>query len=145
MTQLPRILFLCIAFVSLMSFIGCSGDAGDPNLRRSAEELHASGLQAFEQGDYQKAFDDLGMAAKGGLNPDLYSEALVYHAVAAVHLNQLDVAQADFEILDQGATNMDEVLAAKSFWAEKQGNKAQAKQFMQQAKQIDRQVKSFGG
>ena len=145
MTRICNSLLCILPVACLLMLVGCSGDAGDPNLRKLAEELKVSGIEAYSQGNYQQAFDELGTATKGGLNPDLYSEALVYHAAAAIQLDKFDVAQADFELLDQGATNEDQVLAAKSFLAAKQGNKAQAKQLMQQAKRLNRNIKPFGG
>lgn len=122
---------------------GCSGDAGSPDLRKSAEESLVSGKQAVEQGQYDQAYELLSQATKGGLNADLYSEAMVLHAVAAIHLEKFDEAKADFEILDQGATNMDEVLAAKSFLAAKQGKKSQANRLMSEAKRINPKVKKY--
>lgn len=123
---------------------GCSGDRGSPQLRRTAEELHASGMQAFAERDFARAFDDLGQAAQGGLNADLYAEVLVHHAVAAAHLDRLDVAQQDIEILEQGAPNMGQVLAAKSFIARRLGNAEVAQQYWNQARRIDPKVKQFG-
>lgn len=123
--------------------MGCSGDAGNPDLRKSAEQALTDGRAAFDQAQYDQAHEQLGLAIQGGLNADLYSDALVHHAVASIHLDKFDEAQADFEQLDQGATNMDQVFAAKSFLALKQGKKAEANRFWQQAVRENPKVKKF--
>ncbi|MCO6047604.1 hypothetical protein NG895_27175 [Aeoliella sp. ICT_H6.2] len=133
-----------ILVATLAACAGCSGDAGNPDLRKSAEAALESGKEAFDQGQFDQAYEMLSQATQGGLNADLYSEALVYHAVAAIQLAKYDEAKADFDILDQGATNMDEVLAAKSFLAAKQGNKSQASRLMSEAKRLNPKVKKFG-
>jgi tetratricopeptide (TPR) repeat protein len=131
-----------IAAVSLC-LLGCSGDAGNPDLRKSAEQALVDGRAAFDQGQFDQAYEQLGLAIQGGLNADLYSEALVRHAVAAIHLGKFEDAQADFERLDQGATNMDQVFAAKSFLALKQGNKPEANRLWQQAVRENPKVKKY--
>lgn len=131
--------------IALLGITGCSsGDAGNPELRRSAEESQQQGIELVEQGDYQGAYDELSTAITGGLNADLYSEALVYHAVAATHLGKFEEAQKNFETLEQGATNLDEVFAAQSFFHLKQGNQSEAKKYWNQARRINPRVKKFG-
>jgi Tfp pilus assembly protein PilF len=135
---------LAIVLLLLATMPGCSGgDAGDPDLRRTAEQSLTEGRDALAAGDYQQAFDRLSEAAKGGLNADLYSEALVLHAVAAGHLGKFDLAENDFEVLEQGATNMADVLAAKSFVRGKQGNAAESKALLTQARKLNPRVKAF--
>lgn len=135
---------LIVVLLAAGATLGCyGGDAGDPNLRRTSEESLTAGLEAMEAGNHDQAFELLGQAIQGGLNADMYSEALVHHAVAAAHLGKFDEAENDFEMLDQGATNMDEVLAAKSFLRGKQGKKATAKSLMQQARRLNPRVKAF--
>jgi tetratricopeptide (TPR) repeat protein len=138
-----RIVFGLLIAAFFLCHAGCSGDAGNPDLRLSAEQALADGRAAFDQGQYELAHQHLGEAIKGGLNADLYSDALVHHAVAAIHLGRFDEALADFERLDQGATNMDQVYAAKSFLALKQGNKTEANRLWQQAVQANPKVKKF--
>lgn len=128
---------------ALVVAAGCSGGREDPGLRRSAEESFRAGRDALQSGSHEEALALLGQATQGGLNADLYGKALVLHAVAAGHLGKFDLAEEDFEILDQGATNIDEVLAAKSFVRGKQGNKAESRSLMQQARKVNPKVKGF--
>ena len=127
----------------VISQLSCSGDAGNPDMRQSAEKALQDGRSALEQGQFEQAFVYFGQATEGGLNADLYSDALVHHAVAAIHLEKFDEAQADFERLDQGATNMDQVFAAKSFLALKQGKKTEASRYWQQAVRANPKVKKY--
>lgn len=112
--------------------------------RETSAAAAAEGLKAFESHDYAAAASKLAAAIDGGgLNADSYSAAAVRLAVAQAQQGQLAEADALLTKLEQGAPNVDEILAARSFLLKKQGKLAESRTALAKARQINRSVTEF--
>jgi Tfp pilus assembly protein PilF len=125
--------------------LGCGSTSTEVVRSREASAAAANeGMQAFAARDYATAAAKLSAAIEGGgLNADSYSTAAVRLAVAYAQQGQFAEAEALLTKLEQGAPNVDEVLAARSLVFKKQGKLAESRAALAQARRLNRFVKEF--
>ncbi len=138
----------CLARVvlglTLAHCAGCGDSGGDVGTRQSASIAYGAGVDAFAKKDYPAACELLTQALdQGGLNSDLYADAMVKRAVCYGAAGKFDEALADLTKLEAGAPNLDQVFAARAFVLKKQGKVAEANAAMAKARQYNRMVKEF--
>jgi tetratricopeptide (TPR) repeat protein len=133
-------------FAALWLLAGCGGQTEVVNTRQNAYAAAAQADQAFQSRDYATAAERYAVAVNGGgLNPDAYASAAVKLAVSYGALKKFDEAHAMLDKLEQGAPNLDEINAARSFVFKKQGKAAEARAAFAKAKRFNPRVQEFKG
>lgn len=139
----PRIghslLLIALAFTP-----GCGGSTGDSGSRQTAAQAAETARQEFDQRNYAAAAEHFTQAIDaGGLNSDLYVDAVLRRAVCYGAEGKFDEALADLSKIEQGAPNLDQLLAARAFVLKKMGKTVEANAAMAKARQINRTIKEF--
>ncbi len=128
----------------VLSIAGCNSSSQLASNREVAYQAFSAADTAFESKQYQEAKDQFTQAIdSGGLIIDVYIDAVIKRAVCSATMDDFAAAHADLDKMEQGAPNLDEVLAARSYVLSKQGKKKAAKAAWTKAKRINRRVKSF--
>ena len=137
--------FLTLASVVAASVVGCSSPADKlEDVRRTAQEEFDAAMTAFNARDYAAAETKLAAALKlGGLYPDLYCEAAVKQAVCWAAAGKTTEAMSELDRLEQGAPNLDQIYAARSYVLAKQGKVAESRAALAKARQLNRTVSEF--
>jgi tetratricopeptide (TPR) repeat protein len=136
---------LASGFAAVCLLAGC-GSSEVIETRENAYAAVAAGDQAFQSRDYATAAERYAVAVNGGgLNPDAYASAAVKLAVSYGALKKFDEAHAMLDKLEQGAPNLDEIHAARSFVLKKQGKAAEARAAFAKARRINPRIQEFKG
>lgn len=133
------------AFMTIAMVVGC-GDAGSQHAdaRTAAYAAVNEGNAAFNSRDYTSAEPKLASAiASQLLNPDVYCEASVRHAVCLGSARKFDEALAELDAIGPGAPNIDQIYAARSYVLAKQGKAAESRAALAKARQANRAVQEF--
>jgi len=131
-------------FVVIVALVGCGGSKEIADRRAQASALADEGLAAFQNRDYATAIAKLSDPVEhGGLNVDAYCDAAVKLAVAYAHEGKYAEADALLTKLEQGAPNLDQIFAARSFLLKKQGKAADSRVMLAKARQINRTIQEF--
>lgn len=135
--------FAAVALL-LIGMAGCGGPKVDSASRQTAAQEFALGVEAFDNRSYDEAAQHFTAALEqGGLNPDLYADAIAKRAVCYGAAARYDEALADLSKLEAGAPNLDVVYSARSFVLKKQGKVAEANAALAMARRFNRSVKEF--
>jgi len=126
----------------LAAAVGCCGAGGmSEKTVADSESALTQAEEAFEAGNFQQAVDNYTNAIEGGgLRSEMLAEAYIHRAMAHAELGAFDAAQADLEIAEQGAPQMDAVYAARGYVLLKQGDKEQAREQYRLARSINPQI-----
>jgi tetratricopeptide (TPR) repeat protein len=124
---------------------GCSSPAEQlEETRKAASQDYNEALAAFSSGDRAAAEQKFTMVLeRGGINPDLYCDAMLRRAVCWAAAGKFDEALADLQTLQAGGGPPDQILAARSYVLGKQGKAAEARAALAKARQYNRTVQEF--
>ena len=110
--------------------------------RQAAQKAYSEALQAIASKDYTAAKTLLDHAIDSGkLHLDVLSPAYVNRAICSAAAGDFAAAHADLDAMEQGAPNLDEIFAARSYVLEKQGKSKEAKAAWSKARRMNRYVK----
>lgn len=131
--------------IAIVFAIGC-GAPGEQmaEARISAYQSYDEAEKAFLARDYATAEPKYAAALSGGgLNADLYSDALVKHALCLAVGGKTSEASAALDKLEPEAINLDQIYVARSFIFKKQGKAAESRAALAKARQYNRTVQEF--
>jgi tetratricopeptide (TPR) repeat protein len=134
------------ALALALPIAGCGGAPGAQleATRRAANDALREAIVDFASKNYAAAEPKLTAAlTEGGLNPDLWCEAMAKRAVCWGAAGRYDEALAELNRIGSAAPNQAEIFAARSFIFKKQGKLAEANAALAQAKRWDRTIKEF--
>lgn len=138
--HMPQVSMERMAIVCLLAAaIGCSSQAEKmADVRQSAQQFFDEAETAFATKNYAAAEPKYSQAiTQGGLGPDAYDAAAVKRAICWGALNRADEAIAELARLEPGASNLDAILAARSYVLNKQGKAVEARTALAQAKRLN--------
>lgn len=129
--------------ISLVGGCGSSGsEHGDDRAAAYANVNEAS--VAFNARDYSAAEPKLASAlASKLLNPDVYCETTVRHAVCLGASGKYDEALVALDAIGAGASNVDQIEAARSYILAKQGKVAESRAALARARRLNPRVQEF--
>jgi len=129
----------------MLAAFGCGAPGEEhEDARRSAYANYNEGLAAFASKDYATAEAKLTAAIEArGLNPDVKCDAVVKRAICWVKSGKYNEALADLDSLGAGASNMDQIHAARSYIYKKQGKAAESRTELIKAKRLNPAVQEF--
>ncbi len=120
---------------------GCHSSSVPSALAINADAAVARGLEAIEGSDWETAETELTSAIDAGvLSGDQYEETVLARAKARLENDDLEGAEEDISMLEEGAAAMDQVLALKASLLLRQGDKSLAKRTLAEARKINRNV-----
>ncbi len=124
-----------------VTFAGCGSASGPSAQAVDASVSAANGFTAIEQEDWEVAEAELTAAIDANiLSGDQYEEALLGRVRARIQNQNLDAAEEDLNLLEEGAAAMDQVLTLKAELLLKRGDAVTAKKTFQLARKINRNV-----
>jgi len=129
----------------ILALVGCGESKQQvAEQRLSAQQAYDQANEAFASQDYQAAKTLYEQAvATGRLFGDLVGTARVKQAICLAKLDDLTAAHAALNELEQGAPNLDEIFAARSYVLAKQGKKKAAKVAWAKARRFNYSVKKI--
>jgi tetratricopeptide (TPR) repeat protein len=137
-------MIVLMRMVLVVSIAGCNSSSQLASNREFAYQASRAADIAFESRQYQQARDQFTQAIdSGGLVIDVYVSAVIRRAICSAALDDFSAAHADLDLMEQGAPNLDEVFAARSYVLNQQGKKKAAKAAWAKARQINRGVEQF--
>jgi hypothetical protein len=135
------------AALLLTALAGCGSPAAKHEQgRKAAYAAYNEALKTYGAKNYSAAEPQLTAAIEArGLNPDIYCSAVTKRAACWAVAGKLTEALAELETLGPAASNMDEILALKSFIYKKQGKAADSRAALAKAKRINPRIQEFKG
>jgi tetratricopeptide (TPR) repeat protein len=126
---------------------GCGGHTEVVNTRENAYAAVVQADQAFQSRDYATAAERYDVAVNGGgVNPDVYASSSVKLAISHAMLKKFDDAIAVLDKIEQeGAPNLAEIYAARSFILKKQGKAAESRAALAKARRYNPRIQEFKG
>jgi hypothetical protein len=132
-------------WLAIVLMAGC-GSAGNEHgdARAAAYAAYNEATAAFKSKDYAAAEPKLASALESRLlNPDVFCEATVLRSVCLASTGKYDEATAALDSLGPGASNIDQIFAARSYILAKQGKLAESRAALAKARQANRTVAEF--
>lgn len=121
--------------------LGC-GQQVSENTLRNAQVTFDDALAKEASGDLTGALPLIEAAlTNGGLNPDQLADGYLLRARCYCTAGELEKAQADIDMADQGAPNPAKMHLTRGMLLEKQGKSAEAKAEFSKAKKADPTLK----
>jgi tetratricopeptide (TPR) repeat protein len=126
---------LCVFFFGLIT--GCGSPANE-DLVRNAQVTFDDAVAKEASGDLAATLPLIDSAlSNGGLNPDQLAEAYLLRARCYCASGELEKAQLDIDMADQGAPNPAKLHLTRGILLDKQGKSAEAKVEFSKAKKAD--------
>lgn len=140
--NLPKSLTLCGCLI----LAGCGQQAKMEEQGVSSQTAYDAGLQAFEAGRYGDAVDKFSLAIDGGgLNADLYCDALIRRAIGRAEIKDFDGAHADLDAIADKAPDLERVYEARARVYLKQENREKAAEEFARAREINPGLPKLAG
>jgi tetratricopeptide (TPR) repeat protein len=122
--------------------VGCGDAAISQTTVATAQEAFDRGSAELEVGQFEAARASFDSAlTHGGLNADVYVEALLNRSIALSAIGQYDGAEVDIDLAEQGATDIDQVHLARAFLFQRKGDQAAADRELAEARRINPKAK----
>lgn len=116
---------------------GCSKGMSESQVA-NAEQAFSQAQAAFEQKDHATALQKYNEAFQaGGLRSDMAAEVYINRAICHAELGNFAAAEADLQIAEQGAPQMDQVHAARGHVLYKKGDKKAAAEHFRTAQRLN--------
>lgn len=121
--------------------LGCEKTVSETDSRSSQVSLDQA-IAFIDSGSYSSALPLLDASiASGGLSADQYADALLLRACCHTDSGDLEKAEADLTLVEQGAPNPAKFQLTKGMLLTKQGKKSEAAAAFKLAKQLDPSIK----
>ena len=121
--------------------LGCEKTISETDSRSSQVSLDQA-IAFIDSGSYSSALPLLDASiASGGLSADQYADALLLRACCHTDSGDLEKAEADLTLVEQGAPNPAKFQLTKGMLLTKQGKKSEAAAAFKLAKQLDPSIK----
>jgi tetratricopeptide (TPR) repeat protein len=142
---MPRLSRQAYVGLLILAAIGCSSPGSQhEDLRRSAYTVYSEALDAFKAKNYSAAEPKLTATIDGGgLNPDIYCNAVAKRALCWASAGKYNEALADLDKLGPAASNLDEVYAVRSYILRKQGKAAESRAALAKARRYNPSTQEF--
>lgn len=126
--------------IFLLIHCGC-GSQPSAAFRRSQTQALESAVSAYEEGDAATAEQLVTQAlTETALNADQVESAYLLRAKARIEIEDYEGAQEDLDLVEQYATNPEELLVVKGQLLAKQGDQAGAELAFRNAKKLNSNV-----
>ena len=120
---------------------GCGSSSGPSAQAVDASISASNGFAAIDEEVWEVAEAELTAAIDANvLSGDQYEEAMLGRVRARLRSDNLDAAEEDLALLEEGAAAMDQVLSLQAELQLKRGDAAAAKKTVQLARKINRNV-----
>lgn len=125
--------------------VGCGSAGSEHGDARAAAYANVNeATVAFDAHDYATAELKLASAlASKLLNPDVFCESTVKHAVCLSAAGKHDEALAALDTVGVGASNADQVESARSYILAKQGKASESRAALAKARRLNPKVQEF--
>lgn len=141
-----RTLLVLVLSALMLPSLGCFVDKTiEANVVADAQAAYDEALVAIEAKDTDAALEQLNIALQpgSGLPGDIHVDARIQRAICLARNEQFEPAHADLDVAAEGAGDMSQVHAARSFVLSKEGKSKESKTEMSKAKKINRSVKAI--
>jgi tetratricopeptide (TPR) repeat protein len=127
-----------LAFGVLIVLIGCGKTQMPASQLRNAETAYSEAVDALQEKDYATALERFNAAIdEGGLNPDMFADALLRSAECHIELGNLEDAAGVLDSLEANAPELDQFHLVRCKLYSKQGDIAKARAAFQAAREIN--------
>jgi tetratricopeptide (TPR) repeat protein len=139
LSRLERGLFAVCFTVALL---GC-GNRLTPPPTADAYKNYNAALESMKSKDWKKAGEGFSFCVeKGGLNADLYTDALVRRAICLAQTGDIPAANADLDKAERAA-DLAPVYSARALVLKKAGKTSEATAMLAKAKKLNAKVEVF--
>ena len=127
--------------VILSLAVGCSSGLMETTIQ-NAQVAYDQAIAFEADGNMSAAFEQIESAMTlGGLNPDLLAEAYLLRARCRCSAGELDAAEADLALAEQGAPNPSQWHFTRGILFKARGDAAQSKSEFAKARKLDPTLK----
>jgi len=139
MNSSPRWFVLGVALL----LTGCGKTQMSAVQLRDAEAAYTEAVDAHSEKDYATALERFNAAIdEGGLNPDMFADALLRSADCHIELGNLDDASVVLDSLEANAPELDQFHLVRCKLYSKQGDIAKARAAFQAAREVNPAVEA---